>query len=144
MWMVKGGVVLPMWNGFPCQFVRFAGSNPSSENTNFSSAKLENYKDDRRPNRPVITSTAKLKDRGAKASMKVEDRILKVMYLHYEENPKVTMRHVFVFRFRLQNPWYFRFACTMRELRRSWSFMLTFAATPDFSVHPPHPPNYGS
>lgn len=35
-------------------------------------------------------STAKLKDRGAKASMKVEDRILKVMYLHYEENPKVT------------------------------------------------------
>ncbi|CAN0280944.1 unnamed protein product, partial [Ectocarpus sp. 4 AP-2014] len=33
-------------------------------------------------------STAKLKDRGAKASMKVEDRILQVMYLHYEENPK--------------------------------------------------------
>lgn len=23
--------------------------------------------------------------------MKVEDRILKVMYLHYEENPKVTV-----------------------------------------------------
>eukprot|EP00752_Nemacystus_decipiens_P010592 g9432.t1 len=35
-------------------------------------------------------STAKLKDRGAKASMKVEDRILKVMYLHYEENPKAS------------------------------------------------------
>lgn len=39
--------------------------------------------------RVTPVSTAKLKDRGAKASMKVEDRILKVMYLHYEENPKV-------------------------------------------------------
>lgn len=38
-------------------------------------------------------STAKLKDRGAKAAMKVEDRILKVMYLHYEENPTVRFIH---------------------------------------------------
>lgn len=35
-------------------------------------------------------STAKLKDRGTKSAMKVEERILKVMFLHYEEIPKVS------------------------------------------------------
>lgn len=55
--------------------------------------------------------------------MKVEDRILKVMYLHYEENPKVT---------RLFTGIIFVQVCRIRS---------TVATSPSFSVKPP--PNNG-